>query len=156
MDAMRSRCRKCAAFSQCGQTLAPGLIQSNQNAKDESEGNLKELVQSTKFTVSRALVERDVNFFFYEMDCWFLKSPMKQLRQQRADYLVSSHQWNPMGANIGIFSVRANKRSKEFFRNLVEYSALSPETHDQILMNDISNLSHKLFQGEKLSSDLGD
>ena len=134
---------------------APGLIQSNQNAKDESEGNLKQLVQSTKFTVSRALVERDVNFFFYEMDCWFLKSPMKQLRQQRADYLVSSHQWNPMGANIGIFSVRANKRSKEFFRNLVEHSALSPETHDQILMNDISNLSHKLFQGEKLSSDLG-
>ena len=36
---------------------APGLIQSNKNAKDESEGNLKELVQSTKFTVSRALVE---------------------------------------------------------------------------------------------------
>ena len=134
---------------------APGLIQSNKNTKDESEGNLKELVQSTKFTVSRALVDRDVNFFFYEMDCWFLKSPLKQLRQQRTDYLVSSHQWNPTGANIGIFSVRANERSKEFFRNLVDYSSLSPETHDQILMNDLSNLSHRLHEGEKIRSDLG-
>ena len=80
---------------------------------------------------------------------------MKQLRQQRTDYLVSSHQWYPEGANIGIFSVRANERSKEFFRNLVEYSALSPETHDQILMNDIASLSHRLFEGEKLRSDLG-
>ena len=135
---------------------APGLIKGNRKTKDENkEADLKELVQSTKFIVSRALVDRERNFFFYEMDCWFLKSPLKQLRQQSTDYLVSSHQWNPEGGNIGIFSVRANKRSKEFFRNLVEYSALSPESHDQIVMNDIASLSHRLYKGEKLSSDLG-
>ena len=135
---------------------APGLIQGNKKAEaGNEEGLMKELVQSTKFIVSRALVDKGRHFFFFEMDCWFLKSPLQKLRQQSADYLVSVHQWNPQGGNIGVFSVHANERTKEFFRLLVKHSALSPDTHDQIMMNDIANLSQQLHDGEKLQSDLG-
>lgn len=128
---------------------APALTVSNNN--DDAEVDLKSLVQSTKFIVSRAIVDRNQHFFFYEMDCWFIKSPIDLLRQQRTDYLVSSHQWNAIGGNIGIYSVRANKATQEFFQKLVEYSDLSPKTHDQIAMNDFANYSTKLRNGERVS-----
>ena len=114
-------------------------------------GDLKSLVQSTKFMVSRALVDRMQSFFFFEMDCWFLKSPIDALKSQKADYLVSSHQWNPTGGNIGIYSVKANEATQEFFRHLVEYSALSPNTHDQVAMNDFASYADRLRRGAKVS-----
>ena len=133
---------------------APALItaRSSKNYnKDDGGDTLKALVQSTKFTVSRALVDRMQSFFFYEMDCWFLKSPIDILKQQQVDYLVSGHQWNPTGGNIGIYSVKANEATQEYFKHLVEYSNLSPNTHDQIVMNDLASYADRLRSGAKVS-----
>ena len=43
---------------------APGLIQGNNKTEAGNEEGLKELVQSTKFIVSRALVDKGKIFFF--------------------------------------------------------------------------------------------
>jgi len=68
----------------------------------ESTENLKMAVANTKFEVSLELVKKRYNFFFYEMDVWFIKSPKEVIQhfhardQGEGDILLSSHQNCPM------------------------------------------------------------
>ena len=99
-----------------------------------STEDLKASVANTKFEVSYALVERNVSFLFWESDIWFLKSPKPIIQQFDGDVLFSSHQNCPKCTNIGVYSVVANKKTKEYFQTCIELSKISYNTHDQKLM----------------------
>jgi hypothetical protein len=50
------------------------------------------------------------------------------------DILASSHVKDALAVNIGVFSVSANKRTKEYFQLCILMGELSPNTHDQWIM----------------------
>ena len=114
-------------------------------AKDALEA-LKHSVANTKFEVSLALVERQKDFFFYEMDLWFLKSPKPLLRLFQDDILLSSHQNCPMCANIGVYLVRANKQTLEYFQTAIALAKESYNTHDQWIMGQLLGMEHPRFE----------
>ena len=112
---------------------------------DPSKEELKASVANTKFELSLALVERNLDFFFYEMDVWFLKSPKKMLSLFEGDILLSSHQDCPMCINIGVYMVRANIRTKEYFETAIQLAKDSPGTHDQKVMAAILFMKGGIF-----------
>ena len=107
-----------------------------------NEDNFKTLVQSSKLIISQMLVDMNQSFVFYEMDIWFLKSPIHMLQQEmNGDMLASSHQNNPFNMNIGFFAVRATNASMEYFKNCVDTLRRAPDAHDQVIMNKVSDAS---------------
>lgn len=108
---------------------------------------LRSKVQNAKFDVSKALVDQHVSFFFFEMDVFFIKSPRPWLVNQTADIIFASHQNNPNAPNIGAYSVLANDASQEYFRYCIEWSTLTPSTHDQLVMSNVWWASQNIENG---------
>jgi hypothetical protein len=100
------------------------------SAKPDSTEQLKQAVANTKFEVSHELAVRGIDFFFYEMDVWWLQSPKAIIKDFHSnsdrDLLLSSHQNCPMCLNIGVYSVTANEYTKEYFANSVLMATESP------------------------------
>ncbi|CAB9526878.1 expressed unknown protein [Seminavis robusta] len=113
---------------------------------DTEREDLKHSVANTKFEVSSALVEMDQDFFFYEMDVWFLQSPMPILALFHDDILFSSHQYCPKCVNIGVYLVHANAATKEYFKVAIQLAQECPDTHDQFVM---AQILHMVNMGEK-------
>jgi hypothetical protein len=107
------------------------------NATTEKGSLLKANVANTKFEISYQLAKRRQSFLFFEMDVWFVKSPIPAIRQQTQDILFSGHQNNPEAANIGVYSVIANKASEEYLRICVEILQQAPNVHDQFIMQQV-------------------
>ncbi|KAL7544307.1 hypothetical protein ACHAWF_007691, partial [Thalassiosira exigua] len=97
------------------------------STKPDDVTKLKHAVANTKFKVSLALISRKLDFLF-------LRSPKHHLASYFSDVdldvLASSHMNDPMAINIGVYAVRANKRTKEYFDLCVRMAEESPGTHD--------------------------
>jgi len=116
------------------------------------EGNLKDAVANTKIIVSYELVMRGFDFFFTEMDVWWIRSPKENLVefQKRHDdeehdekhLYLSGHQNNPHAPNIGVYAVKADKYTEEYFKIVIDFLKQKPETHDQWIMAEV----YRLFQ----------
>ena len=119
-----------------------------QQEKSQQDGQLKNSVANSKFDVSYLLAKRRQSFFFFEMDVWFVKSPISVLREQTDDILFSGHQNNPEAANIGVYSVIANEASEEYLRICIEILEQSPDTHDQAIMQQVYDFLNKLKAGQ--------
>ncbi len=118
---------------------------------NETQGeSLKANVANTKFLISLELAKRRQSFFFFEMDVWFVKSPMPMLIEQGEDILFSGHQDNPEAANIGVYSVIANNASEEYLQICIEILEQSPETHDQAIMQQVGYFLDAFRAGKPL------
>eukprot|EP00531_Pseudo-nitzschia_arenysensis_P009461 CAMPEP_0116121380 /NCGR_PEP_ID=MMETSP0329-20121206/3665_1 /TAXON_ID=697910 /ORGANISM="Pseudo-nitzschia arenysensis, Strain B593" /LENGTH=769 /DNA_ID=CAMNT_0003615187 /DNA_START=33 /DNA_END=2342 /DNA_ORIENTATION=- len=121
------------------------------------DNNLRDAVANTKLILSHDLTKRGVDFFFTEMDVWWIRSPKPNLIdfQKRHDHAdndqndnaekhvyFSGHQNNFNAPNIGVYAVKANKYSEEYFRVSLDVLNERPETHDQHVMAEV----HRLFQ----------
>ena len=113
------------------------------HARPDDSPTLKQDVAFTKFKVSLYLIQNNISFFFYEMDVWFFKSPINLIaayhneKGAKNDILASSHVKDPLGVNIGVFSVTANERTEEYFELCDLMGKLSPNTHDQWIMGQL-------------------
>jgi hypothetical protein len=130
-------------------------------------GNLKNAVANTKVVLSHELVKRGIDFFFTEMDVWWIRSPKSNLidfqnrhttttttnnngnqeQQQKSDdedkhIYFSGHQNNYNAPNIGVYAVKADKYSEEYFRLCLDVLKEKPDTHDQWVLAEV----HRLFQ----------
>ncbi|KAG7359217.1 nucleotide-diphospho-sugar transferase [Nitzschia inconspicua] len=115
---------------------------------DNNEG-LRDAVANTKLFFSFELVNRGIDFFFSEMDVWWMKSPktsLKAFQDLGKDITIgnhlyfSSHQNNPGAANIGVYAAKATDRTKEYFRTCIDLLKQRPETHDQLVMHQVVKL----------------
>jgi hypothetical protein len=127
----------------------PILAWPQENGKQDG-GTLKTSVANTKFYISHELTKRRQSFFFFEMDVWFVKSPLLMIRKQTEDILFSGHQNNPEAANIGVFSVLANDASEEYLQICIDILEQSPETHDQAIMQQVGHFLDALRVGKPL------
>mmetsp|Transcript_19479 Transcript_19479/g.29289 ORF Transcript_19479/g.29289 Transcript_19479/m.29289 type:complete len:736 (+) Transcript_19479:83-2290(+) len=133
----------------------PAILQRDSNSDVSKISNstkspsLHDRVQLTKFLVSRDLVRRRVNYLFYEMDIWWIRSsPLyylmpkgDQTRWEKTDILVSAHQDQPYLSNIGVYLVHANNRTEEFFSLCYQLLANHPKTFDQFVFHEVWELS---------------
>ena len=103
-------------------------------------GGLENRVKLTKFQVSLELLQRGQDMLFFEMDVWFYRSILPFLHNQYGDMLSSSHQNNPLGMNIGVYSVNANNATREYFRHCLTVAA-QYQIHDQRLMEQLGTVS---------------
>ena len=118
--------------------------------KESDKESLKDAVANTKLILSMEFVSRGLDFFFTEMDVWWIKSPRKSLIQfqqsnsgpRRNHLLFSGHQNNPTAPNIGVYAAKSNGFSKEYFQVCLDVLKLRPETHDQWAMAEV----HRLFE----------
>ena len=75
------------------------------------------------------------------MDVWFVRSPLPLVAAQREDVLLASHQNNAASGNIGVYSVRANDGTREFFEDCLDFQRRKPDEHDQRIFNNLLALS---------------
>ncbi|KAL3908914.1 MAG: hypothetical protein SGILL_008299 [Bacillariaceae sp.] len=111
--------------------------------KESNTESLKEAVANTKLVLSMEFVKRGIDFFFTEMDVWWIKTPRKSLvdfQQRRENLLFSGHQNNPTAPNIGVYAVKANDYSREYFQTCLDVLKQRPETHDQWAMAEVYRL----------------
>ena len=120
----------------------------------DDENNLRDAVANTKMILSYELVKRGIDFFFTEMDVWWIRSPKPNLvdfqkRHENSEdghrgkhVYFSGHQNNHGAPNIGVYAVKADKYSEEYFRVCLDVLKEKPETHDQHAMAEV----HRLFQ----------
>ena len=103
--------------------------------------DLKKQVQSTKVFMSKLLVERGQSFLFYEMDVWFVRSPIQLLQQHMSEYdfLCSTHQWNPGELNIGFYGALANEGTINYFTDSLDIIEKHPLAHDQKIMHVVAD-----------------
>lgn len=113
-------------------------------------GANKKSVSNTKFDISYELVKRGQSLFFFEMDVWFVTSPIPTLQEQTVDVMFSGHQNNPEAANSGVFSILANERSEEYLRICIELVEHSPENADQVVMQQVYYFLDRLKDGQPL------
>jgi hypothetical protein len=116
------------------------------------EGNLRDAVANTKVILSHALVKQGIDFFFTEMDVWWIRSPKLNLvdfqnRHKRDDgerkhIYFSGHQNNFNAPNIGVYAVKADRYTEEYFRVCLDVLKEKPETHDQHVLQEV----HRLFE----------
>ncbi len=124
------------------------------------ENNLRDAVANTKLVVSNDLVKRGINFFFTEMDVWWIRSPKPKLvdfqgnhndNSDHGKYLYfSGHQNNYRSANIGVFAVVANEFTEEYFRVCLDLLKEKPDTHDQYVMQQVLNLFTERYYGRDM------
>ncbi len=123
------------------------------------EKNLQHTVANTKLSFSYELVKRGIDFFFTEMDVWWIRSPKPNLVdfQKRHDgtkdnigkhFYVSGHQNNYGSTNIGVYAAKADKFTNEYFRLCLDILNEKPETHDQYVMKDIQRLFMNTYHGK--------
>ncbi len=103
--------------------------------------DLKKQVQSTKVYISKLLAERGQPFLFYEMDVWFVRSPLRILQQRmhEFDFLCSTHQWNPGELNIGFYAALANVGTVNYFQDSLDIIEKIPLAHDQKIMHVVAD-----------------
>lgn len=118
--------------------------------QQQQEGALKKTVASAKFVISYELAKRRQSFFFFEMDVWFVKSPIPILQEHDEDIVFSGHQDNPQAANIGVYAVIANEATEEYLRICIEIMEQSPDTHDQAIMQQVYIFLDALQAGQPL------
>jgi hypothetical protein len=118
-----------------------------------SEEDLRSMVQSTKFLLSYDLLKRNVSYLFYEMDIFFLQSPVPVLLQMEGDAICSAHQDNPFQPNIGCYAFRANKATLEFFKLCCDLLEEAPDTHDQHVFNNMWYLTVETLGGREYKFD---
>jgi hypothetical protein len=104
-------------------------------------GGLENRVKLTKFQVSFELLQRGQDLLFFEMDVWFYRSILPFLHSQYGDMLSSSHQNNPRGMNIGVYSVKANNATRQYFQHCLTV-ATQYQIHDQLLMQHLETVSN--------------
>lgn len=124
----------------------------------KEDGDLKDAVANTKLVLSYFLVKKGINFFFTEMDVWWIRSPIpnlvdfqkkhKVLDGDRKHLYFSGHQNNPTAANIGVYAVMANKYTEEYFRVCLSTLKEKPETHDQFVMQEVYRLFRENYYGK--------
>ena len=122
--------------------------------KDTADDNLKAMVQSTKVYISKLLVQKGQSFLFYEMDVWFIRSPIQLLQQHMSteyDFLCSTHQWNPDELNIGFYASIANEGTINYFNDSLNIITEHPLAHDQKIMHVVADdntatLEHRTVQ----------
>ena len=106
---------------------------------------MKHAIANAKFEVSLLLVTSGIDFFFYEMDVWFLQSPKALIAnydgEDKHDSLASSHMNDPISINIGVYSATSNKRTKEYFALCILMAEESPDMHDQWIMGQLLMLA---------------
>ena len=113
----------------------------NNNNNSTQHDDLKKQVQTTKVLISKLLVERHQPFLFYEMDVWFIRSPLPLLQREMShyDFVCSTHQWNPSELNIGFYAALANNGTCNYFRDSMKIMESNPLAHDQKVMHIVAN-----------------
>ena len=114
--------------------------------------NLRDAVANTKVMLSHDLVKRGIDFFFTEMDVWWIHSPKQNLVHFQKMHQIddgnqkhiyfSGHQNYYNAPNIGVYAVKADRYSEEYFRVCLDALKEKPETHDQLVLAEV----HRLFQ----------
>ena len=84
------------------------------------------------------------------MDVWFVWSPIPTLKKQMADIVFSGHQDNPEAANIGVYSVLANKATEEYFWLCIEMFQQALEIHDQVIMQQMYRFAQQIKANQTL------
>ena len=125
----------------------------------KADESLVDAVANTKLILSYEFAKRGIDTFFTEMDVWWIRSPKQHLidfqkqyeledeRNQKHLYF-STHQLNPNAANIGVYAVKANKYTEEYFRVCIDVLNQRPETHDQYVMQDVLHLFRERSEGK--------
>eukprot|EP00633_Aureoumbra_lagunensis_P005020 CAMPEP_0197307678 /NCGR_PEP_ID=MMETSP0891-20130614/5594_1 /TAXON_ID=44058 ORGANISM="Aureoumbra lagunensis, Strain CCMP1510" /NCGR_SAMPLE_ID=MMETSP0891 /ASSEMBLY_ACC=CAM_ASM_000534 /LENGTH=472 /DNA_ID=CAMNT_0042791305 /DNA_START=625 /DNA_END=2043 /DNA_ORIENTATION=- len=109
--------------------------------------SLRGQVEGSKFRVSKWFVDNGIDFVFFEMDVWFIKS-VRSLKP-KLDMLVATHQNNPRAINIGYFAIRANNATRNFFQDCVAEAKMKPHFSDQKIFEAVSNWHRICRTGEK-------
>jgi Nucleotide-diphospho-sugar transferase len=117
--------------------------------RESKQESLRDAVANTKIVLSLELVKRGIDFFFTEMDVWWIQSPKPSLMafqaipedQPEENHLYfSGHQNNPGAANIGVYAAKSNNRTIEYFETCIDVLQQRPETHDQLAMQQVHDL----------------
>ncbi|KAJ1449383.1 hypothetical protein M885DRAFT_597661 [Pelagophyceae sp. CCMP2097] len=136
---------------------------------------LRAVVQQSKYFISHWLVAHDVDFFFFEMDVWFVASAQrivealqrsKTVQAIREDVaasawphraergivgplqlVVAAAQNNPIASNIGVFAVVASDATREFFADWLEEARTRAGEHDQKLFHNLLSLARFTADG---------
>ena len=127
----------------------------NGNTKENmGKGALRDAVANTKVVLSYEFVKRRINFFFTEMDVWWVRSPKQSLMKLRRNsdkdqyqMYFSTHQYHGSAPNIGVYAARANFKTELYFEICMELLAQRPDTHDQFVMNEVYRLFHETLDG---------
>jgi hypothetical protein len=122
--------------------VAMTMMVDDNDDKDNTDENLKAMVQSTKVYISKLLVQKGQPFLFYEMDVWFIRSPIQLLQQHmktKYDFLCSTHQWNPGELNIGFYAAMANTGTINYFNDSLNIIKEHPLAHDQKIMHVVAD-----------------
>lgn len=127
----------------------------NQSNNSDATSQLKQAVANTKLEVSLYLIKKGFDFFFWEMDVWFLKSPKELLaayhKEEKHDLLASTHSKDPLDLNIGVFSVTASERTQEYFELCINMAKKDPKAHDQAIMGRLLMLAFMIAETGKES-----
>lgn len=124
-----------------GYPVVAMMVDNNDDDKNNAD-DLKALVQSTKVYISKLLVQKGQPFLFYEMDIWFIRSPIQLLQQNmktKYDFLCSTHQWNPGELNIGFYAAMANEGTINYFNDSLNIITEHPLAHDQKIMHVVAD-----------------
>ncbi|KAJ1452937.1 hypothetical protein M885DRAFT_525622 [Pelagophyceae sp. CCMP2097] len=147
----------------------------SRTAKNGNE-RLRHAVQHSKYFVSLWLVRNHVDFFFFEMDVWFVRpaqdivdalarSPIVQDRVLRIaestwphryergvvgplQMIVAAAQNRPTAANIGVFAAVASDATREFFEAWLAEALTRPSAHDQLLFHHLLTYSRMTADGK--------
>ncbi|KAG7355521.1 nucleotide-diphospho-sugar transferase [Nitzschia inconspicua] len=125
--------------------------------RESNNENLRDAVANTKFVLSLELVKRGIDFFFTEMDVWWIRSPKQSLmafQDVSSDQIIenhlyfSAHQNNPRASNIGVYAAKANDYTKEYFEICIDVLKQRPETHDQWAMQQVGYLYESTLKNQ--------
>jgi hypothetical protein len=94
-------------------------------------GNSLTRVADAKFGIATSLLQAGLDFLFYEMDVWFVRSPAPLFIDKHVELFVSVHQDNGYSTNIGIYFVRATNHTTNLFTALAQIKRKRPKLFDQ-------------------------
>ena len=119
---------------------------------------IKQRKYEAKYGLAVALAREQVDFLFFEMDCFLLQHPLRAVKGHvvDADLYISLHQDNPFEFNVGYYFVRAGTtasgrdplaadRAERFFTATLAYLRAHDEAFDQKLINCLmKSFSHSM------------
>jgi hypothetical protein len=94
-------------------------------------------VAEAKYGTSALLSLHVESFIFFEMDVWFIHTPLPllaQLGKGEVDLQLSGHQSNGNSVNIGVYQVYGSNLTFAFFQALLEIMQEHPTTFDQNML----------------------